>query len=300
MKPSKLSGEASARISLIASMLIFGTIGLLRRSIPLSSGMIAFVRGLIGTLFLLGILALKKQKIAWKSVKQNGWILLLSGVFIGFNWILLFEAYNYTTVATATLCYYMSPVFVILASPIFLKERLTAKKLVCVTVSLAGMLLVSGVFSEGGAGGDLRGIFFGLGAALLYASVVLLNQKIENLPAYDKTVVQLASATAVMIPYLLFTEDFSAIVLTSDAVLLLLVAGVVHTGIAYTLYFGSMSRLNAQTVAIFGYIDPVAAILLSAVVLKERMEPAAAVGAVLILVSAVISELPKFGSGDKK
>ena len=70
------------------------------------------------------------QESQRKSSARTKLLLILSGALIGFNWILLFEAYNYTTVATATLCYYMQPTIVILLSPLFFRERLTAKKLV--------------------------------------------------------------------------------------------------------------------------------------------------------------------------
>ncbi|MBE6621396.1 MAG: DMT family transporter [Ruminococcaceae bacterium] len=284
-----------SRFSLVASMLIFGTIGIFRRYLLLSSGMIAFVRGLVGTLFLLGVMALKKQRISWGAIRQNGLLLLLSGGLIGFNWILLFEAYNHTTIAIATLCYYMSPVFVVLASPLFLKERITAKKGLCVLVSVIGMLPVTGVLSDTVDGSDLRGVLLGLGAALLYASVVILNKRIANVPAYDKTVVQLGSAAIVMIPYLLLTEGFTGMTLQPLPILLLLVMGVLHTGVAYALYFESFEKLSAQSVALFSYLDPIAAVVLSATVLHEPMGPWEIIGAVLVLAAAILGDvtLPK-------
>jgi RarD protein len=285
-----MNETTKARISLISAMLIFGTVGIFRRYIPLSSGVIAFVRGVVGTLFLTGVMALKRQKQDGAAIKKNAVLLLVSGALIGFNWMLLFEAYNYTSVATATLAYYMSPVFVVLASPFLLKERMTAKKGICVATSVVGMLLVSGVFSQEGTG-DFRGILLGLGAALLYASVVLINKKITNISAYDKTVVQLAAAAAVMVPYLLLTEDFAAMSLTPLAGVLLLVMGIVHTGAAYALYFGSFDKLSAQTVAVFGYLDPVAAVILSALILRESMDAPQIFGAVLILAAAVAGDI---------
>jgi uncharacterized membrane protein len=156
--------------------------------------------------------------------------------------------------------------------------------------SVVGMLLVSGVFSQEGTG-DFRGILLGLGAALLYASVVLINKKITNISAYDKTVVQLAAAAAVMVPYLLLTEDFAAMSLTPLAGVLLLVMGIVHTGAAYALYFGSFDKLSAQTVAVFGYLDPVAAVILSALILRESMDAPQIFGAVLILAAAVAGDI---------
>jgi RarD protein len=290
-----MNETAKARVSLISAMLIFGTIGVFRHYIPLSSGILAFVRGLVGTLFLLGVLAIKKQRLSWEAIKRNGILLIVSGVLIGFNWILLFEAYNHTTVAIATLCYYMSPVFVVLASPFLLKERITAKKGFCVLLSVVGMLLVSGILSDTGEKRDFQGILFGLSAALLYASVVILNKKITAIPAYDKTVVQLGSAALVMIPYLLLTEDFGSIVLKPLPVILLFVVGILHTGVAYALYFGSFDKLPAQSVALFSYLDPATAVILSATVLQEYMGAWQIVGAVLVMAASILGDitLPK-------
>lgn len=282
---------------LVGSMLMFGTIGIFRRHIPLSSSVIALARAVLGTLFLLLLMAVKGSRPSVKAVTANLPALLVSGVLIGFNWILLFEAYQYTSVAVATLCYYTAPVLVILVSPVFLKEKLTGKKLVCVAAALAGMVLVSGVagadVTEGVGSSEWKGILLGLGAAALYAAIMILNKKIRDIPAIDKTVVQLAAAGVVLLPYTWFTEDISAIRLTPEVGLLLVIVGVVHTGIGYAMYFGSMKALRAQTVALFSYIDPVTAILLSALLLNERMGTAQMAGAVLILCAAVAGDMPE-------
>ena len=194
--------------------------------------------------------------------------------------------------AVATLCYYMQPIFVILASPFLLKERLTAKKAVCAAFALLGMVFVSGVIKNGiPEANEIKGILFGLGAALLYATVIVLNKKLKEISAYEKTIMQLGTAAVVVLPYTFLTEEISAIRFTTLSVILLLVAGIVHTGIAYTLYFGSIGSLPAQTTAIFSYIDPAVAILLSAFVLKEEMDIYGIIGAVLILGSAFVSEI---------
>ena len=184
--------EKSALFSLIFSMMIFGTIGIFRKHIELSSGVLAMARGFIGAAFLLLIIALKREKLSKAAIKKNLGLLILSGACIGFNWILLFEAYRYTTVATATLCYYLAPIFVIMASPLILKERLSGRKVLCVLVALAGMVFVSGVLQVDFTGlAELKGVLFGLGAAVFYASVILMNKKITDISAYDKTIVQL-------------------------------------------------------------------------------------------------------------
>lgn len=285
---------ATAKLKLISSMFIFGTIGLFVRYIPLPSSVIACVRGLIGMLFLLLVMALRHKKLDTAAIRKNALVLILSGAAIGINWILLFEAYRFTTVATATLCYYLAPMFVLLASPFVLRERLTLRKLLCVLVSLVGMVFISGVLDSGiSSVSELAGILLGLGAAVFYATVVLLNKKMTNIPANDRTVMQLGIAALVVLPYILLTEDISALQTTPLAIGLLLFVGIVHTGIAYAMYFGSLNNLHAQTAAIFSYIDPIVAILLSALLLKEQMGWTGVVGAVLILGSALVSELPE-------
>lgn len=283
--------QIKSRNNLILSMCIFGTIGILRRYIPLSSSLVALVRGIIGSVFLMMVLLISKKSLDKQALRKNLPMLSLSGAAIGFNWILLFEAYNYTSVATATLCYYLAPILVILASPLVLKERLTKKSILCTVTALVGMVLVSGITETGFSGlSELKGILLGIGAAVLYASVILMNKKISGIPSYDKTILQLATASAALLPYVLVTEDLSAISLTPVAVLLLLVAGIIHTGFAYWLYFGSMNDLPSHTVALLSYMDPILAILLSVILLREPMSLSAAIGAVLILGAAYISE----------
>ena len=282
----------NATFKLTLSMVIFGTIGVFRRYIPLPSSLVAMTRGLTGMLFLLLVMVLRKRGMNRAAVRKRLGMLCLSGAAIGVNWILLFEAYNYTSVATATLCYYLAPMFVILASPLVVGERLTAKKLICVLAALLGMVFVSGVLEAGGGSSDLKGVLLGLGAAVLYASVVLMNKQLGDVPAYDRTIVQLGSSAAVLLPYVLLTEDMGALTFTPGTIGLLLVVGIVHTGIAYALYFGSLMQLKAQTAAILSYIDPVVAVLLSALVLREHMSLLSGLGAVLVLGAAVVSELP--------
>jgi RarD protein len=293
---------------LASSMLIFGTIGLFRRYIPLSSGLLAFSRGILGAVFLGLFLIIRRLSEQRCKTGNDGdiqesrtpacelplrilFLLILSGALIGVNWILLFEAYNYTTVATATLCYYMQPTIVILLSPLFFHERLTAKKLVCAFLAVLGMFLVSGAAGEGIPQGDaFRGILCGLGAAVLYAAVVIMNKCIRNIDPYLKTILQLASASVCLLPYLAVTGQLSYVKLDSFSLLMLLVVGIVHTGIAYTLYFGSTDGLRAQTIALFSYIDPVSALFISVLFLHEPMGAAGLAGAVLILGAAFAAE----------
>lgn len=271
-------------------MAIFGTVGIFVRQIPLPSATVAFFRGAMGLVFLLTVMALTGKRPNLQHIRTNLTVLLLSGAAIGANWILLFEAYRHTTVATATICYYLAPVFVVLASPL-LGERLTGRKLLLTGIALLGMVFVSGVLKGGVSG--LRGIVLAVGAAILYASVMLLNKKLGEISSYDKTVVQLGVAATVILPYCCLSGGFAMADMTPTGYLLLAVVGVVHTGFSYWLYFGALGQLPAKNVALFSYLDPVIAVLLSAVLLREPLGWQGITGAVLILGSALASDLPE-------
>ncbi len=277
--------------NVVLSMLIFGTIGIFRRYIPLSSGILALSRGLLGGLFLLVFLKIRKKKNV--NVTRPSLIMtMVTGAVIGVNWVLLFESYNYTTVQVATLSYYMEPAIVILLSPIFLGEKLTPKRLLCALSSVVGMVLVSGI--TGGSSlssGDFKGILYGLSAAALYATVIILNKRNIGMDAQYKTMIELFSASIVIVPYILLRENITAITFTPLSILMLLFVGIFHTGFAYSLYFGAMEMLSAHTIAVVSYIDPVFALILSFLVLGESLTLEGLVGAVLIIISSLISEL---------
>lgn len=289
---NRKKNQTSAILTYIGSALVFGTIGIFRRYIPVSSAFLAFTRGILGGLFVLAYTKIRKKGSVSDIPRQKLLWLIISGAVMGINWMLLFEAYNHTTVAVATLCYYMQPTILILLSPILFKERLTAKKAVCAAVAVIGMVLVSGVFGSGSSqGNSLYGTLLGLGAACFYAGVIIINKKVEGIDPYPKTMVQLLFAGITMIPYMLITHSFDSFPTDPVTLLLLLVVGLVHTGITYVLYFGSMEHLRTQTVAILGYIDPVSALFFSAILLKEPLSMYNIIGAVLIIGSALISEI---------
>lgn len=292
MQKEKNNDIIFSKAKLAFSMAAFGTIGIFVRSIPFPSGFIAMARGFLGVAFLLLLNLFRRRHIDFAAVKKNIALLIASGAAIGVNWIFLFEAYNYTSVATATLCYYLAPVFVLLASPFVLKEKLTEKKIVCVLCALVGMVFVSGIAQSGVAGKNgLKGVFLGIGAAVFYSSVMLLNKKLRDINDTDRTIFQLFFAAVAVTPYVLLKENVAALDYSVKAVFLLILLGVVHTGFSYTLYFGSVGRLPAQTTALFSYIDPALAILLSALVLREKLTLFGVIGAVLILGSTLFGEI---------
>lgn len=268
----------------LLSMSIFGTIGLFVDAIPLDSGAIALFRGVLGLAFLLLMMVVTRQKLRPGVIKKDLLLLCVSGAAMGANWVLLFEAYRHTTVATATVCYYLAPAFLMLVSPL-LGEKLTARKLLCLGACLVGMVLVTGI-----DGGGLIGIALAVAAAILYASVMFMNRKIKWASDYERTVTQMAMSIPVVGIYVLCRGgiDISGMGPTHWA--LMAVVGIIHTGLAYFLYFGAVGKLPATTVAVCSYVDPVVAVLLSAILIAPIGIPAIC-GAVLILGSTLLGQL---------
>ena len=92
-----------SRLMMVAAMWIFGTIALFVRNIPVSSSEIALYRAAAASVLLGMYFLATGQKIELRAIGRELPLLLLSGVAMGINWILLFEAYRYTTVSVATL-----------------------------------------------------------------------------------------------------------------------------------------------------------------------------------------------------
>ena len=288
-----MTNPKTAKLAFLSAILIYGTLGVFVRYAAQPSALVALARSSIGTLFLLFLLAVKRQKIDFAAIRRNWRPLLIAGVLLGLNWVTLFEAYRYTTVAVATLCTYLNPIIIVFGAAILMHEQLTARKLLCIAVALIGMVFVSGVADSGLPDtGEAKGILLGLLTAVLYGCIVLSNKQLRDISAYDRTLVQLFITTLVLIPYCILHGDFVGLQITGGQLALLLILGVVHTGFAYSLYFGSMAYLPAQTLAILSYLDPVTAVLLSALVLHEPLSGFEILGAVCILGAAVVSELP--------
>lgn len=279
-----------AKLEFIASLVLFATLGLMLRLIDLPSEVVALCRGVISALFLGAYYLLRGKRPDRAAIRHNRKWLLLSGLFLGLNWTLLFAAYVTTTVAVASLCNYMAPMFLIFLSPILFGEKLSGRKLLCVLAAFAGIVLVSGVMTGGGAGANLPGVVLGLGAALGFTGIVVCNKHLTGMDALDKTLVQLSLSVIVVLPYVFWKNRGAELHPDLPAVMLTIVVGVVQTGIAYILYFGSMAKLRVQTVAILGYVEPVVAVLTSAWILHEPMGITGWVGAALILGAAAAAE----------
>ena len=273
----------------ILSMAVFGTLAPFVRQIPVSSGELALYRAILGAALIGAYLLIKRENPFRAGLRREILLLLLSGGAMGINWILLFEAYRYTTVSTATLCYYFAPVIVTILSPVLFREALTPKQIVCFLMATLGLVLITGVEGRG----SLTGILFGLGAAAFYAAVILLNKYIRHTAGIQRTFLQFLAAIVILIPYVAATGGVTLSRLNTMGWLCLLVVGLFHTGITYCLYFSSLKAIPGQSAAILSYIDPLVAVLVSVMVLKEPLSAQQALGGALILGFTLWNLLPE-------
>lgn len=283
--------QKKARLMLCISMIIFGTIGLFTRNIAVASSELALYRAVLATIMVAGYLAFTKQSLDIKKIKQDILLLTASGIAMGINWILLFEAYKHTTISTATVSYYFAPVIVTVVSCIVFREKLTKRKMLCFVMSTVGLVLTVGIHNMGSGDSNLKGVLFGLSAAVFYATVILLNKKIKNVAGLDRTLLQFGVCILVMLPYVLMTSGVTLYTLDSKGIISLLILGIVHTGIAYCLYFSALKELPGQEAAILSYVDPLVAVLMSVFILGESITALQVVGACFILGFTLWNEL---------
>lgn len=282
----------SPRLRLITAMTVFGTIGIFVRNVPLSSGEIALYRAIIATVIIGGFLLVTGQKLPLDKIKKEILPLALSGIAIGINWVLLFEAYDNTTVSIATLSYYFAPVIVTFICPIIFRERLTLMQIVCFVMSTLGLVLITGIGTTGG--NDLVGILFGLGAAVFYATALLLNKFMKETTGIQRTFIQFVFAIVVLLPYVLTTSGITLSGMNGKGWVNLLILGILHTSIPYCLYLPTLKELPGQETAILSYADPLVAVIISVTLLGESMTLMQIIGGALILGFTLLNEiLPK-------
>ena len=280
-----------SKIQFILSMVIFGTIGLVVRYIDLSSSERALLSSFIGCLFLTLVFFIMKKRISWNLVKSNALILLLSGIALGGNWVFLYESYDHTTIANATLGYYFAPVFVMILSPFVLKEQLSIKKIVCIGVAIIGLVLIVGEGVSTSNTDDILGLSYGLIAAAFYAALLLLSKFIKDMGKLELTIIQLGITALLLMPYVFLTEGFGMFEVSSSSIPFILILGIVNTGIGFWLFFSGMEKLKGQSIAMLSYVDPFVAILISAMILHEQMTLVQMLGGALLLASTFVSEI---------
>ena len=278
----------------LLSMLIFGTNGLLVSRISLQSSQIVLLRTLIGGALLTAVVLLRGG-FDRKAVRADWPMLLLGGIALGLNWVALFGAYRLLNVSLATLIYYIGPILVLLFSPLLFREKLTAMKLAAVGIVAVGLVCISGSVLSGGR--SAAGLLTAIASALFYAALIVFNKRITHTPGLQTAAIELDVAFAVVLVYCLATVGLPR-PRPSDLPYIA-VLGAVNTALAYLLYFSGLQKLPGQSVALISYVDPVSALLFSALFLGESLTPVQLIGALLIIGGAMLGEMKKQGSGER-
>ena len=286
MKPARQNGAGVYYGIYILAMLIFGTNGYLVAHLSLQGSQIVLVRTLVGGLLLTAIVLLRGG-FDREAVRAEWRGLLFGGVALGLNWVALFTAYRLLNVSLATLIYYAGPMLVLLFSPLLFRESLTPQKIAAVVIVAAGLFCITGSITS--AGMSLTGLLAAVLSALFYASLIIFNKRIVKTGGMQTAALELDVAFVVVLIYVLLTAGIPR-PLKAD-IPYLLVLGLVNTGIAYMLYFTGLQKLPGQSVALISYVDPVSALVFSALLLHETMTPLQMLGAVLIIGGALLGEL---------
>ncbi len=287
----------AAYVRYTASLILFGSNGIVAAYIAASSTSIVFWRTLIGSLALIAVFMATRQHLTVFGNAKDCLFMIASGVSTGLSWIFLYAAYRLAGVGISTLIYYLGPILVMAVSPILFHEPLTRGKLLAFAAVLVGMVLLNGNTVQ--SGGDLTGILFAFGSAMCHAFMVVFNklaarvQGLEN-PTLQLTISFLTVAVAIIVvPSLTLEVPF-------DSWLPMIFLGLVNTGLGCYLYFSSIGDLKAQTVVVLGYLEPLSAVVMAVMILGEVMSPAQVVGAVLVLGGALVAEaLPSKSKASK-
>lgn len=247
-------------IQLALAMTIWGTLGIFALWSGLSAMELAFYRCFIGSI-LLGMYSWKKGYFSHTSInRRNILYALSSGIFIVLNWICLFKSFQWASITIGNVSYYLQPIFLVLLGIVFFKESVRTKQWFYITVTTIGVMLTSN------PQGDLTesnpyliaGIACAVGAGLLYAFATIIVKFIKDMPPALTTFIQLAVGCFILIPWV---NLLGSINLSKQALINILIIGIIHTPIAYILYYQALKQVNLTIVAVLSYIDPIVAII---------------------------------------
>ncbi len=271
----------------ILALLLFGSNGIVASFIDLNSQNIVLLRTFLGSLLLISIFFISGEKLTFYKHKKQFLFLTVSGIAMGTSWMFLYEAYARIGVSIASLLYYCGPVIVMALSPILFKEKLTANKVVGFLSVIIGVIFINGNAFDGK--GDLFGINCGLLSAVMYAFMVIGNKKAKDIVGLENSALQLIIAFLTVAVFVGLKQGYT-MQIASTSIAPIFILGLLNTGIGCYFYFSSIGKLKVQTVAVFGYLEPLSAVLFSVIFLKETMLPLQIVGAMLIIGGAMYSE----------
>ncbi|WP_206459300.1 DMT family transporter [Anaerovorax sp. IOR16] len=286
----------TAKLKFVSAMLIFGSIGIFVKNINIPSAEIVQWRTIIGSIFLLLVFVIKKKPIDYTGVKRNWIPLIIAGIVLGGGWAFLFEAFQHTSVGVATMLYYCAPIIVFSLAPVIFKEKVTTQQVIGIAAAVIGMLIVNLVGTR--VGEFSSGALYALIAALLYAALMIVNKYIHEVSGLESTFVQLIVAALIMTIYCFATTGKLLYLPAGKDILLISILGILHTGIAFSMYITAMKHLSGQNISLFSYIDPASALIFAFIFLEESLKWYQILGAILIFGGTLFSQMKKYNIKD--
>jgi len=278
------------RIKLVLVMIIWGSLGVFTKSIPLSALSLAFLRASIALPVLFVVMKMKKaDKLKWTLLKPY----LISGILLGFGWLTLFYGFKNTSIASAVIIYNMSPVYVMIFAPLALKETISKIQVAVILTSFLGLFLIVGHNLLEGYG--YMGMLLSAVSGMIYASIVLINRSIKvRVDNQTATFVQIFTAMLVLLPFVLIEGNLlTAVHLDAKAAIYTILLGVLHTGVAYTMFFSLYTNMKSVEIISYSYLEPLFGILFSVIFMGETLIFTQIIGGILILGSTFIGEMLK-------
>ncbi|HJJ29338.1 MAG TPA: DMT family transporter [Methanocorpusculum sp.] len=279
-----------AALLLTLSVLITGANGILANSTGETSAQIVFLRTLIASLFMLALFLVTRHKFTFYKNPRDFALIAASGCSMGISWLFLYEAYLEIGVSLATLLYYIGPVIIMILAPVLFKEKHTPANLLGFGIVLAGVLLVNGIAVKNGV--VPFGILCGTLSAVFYACMMAFSKKITVMKGIENPMFQFIFSFLIVALYVSFTGGYGfMLAISPHDWLMFAILGIVNTGIATTLYFVTVPRVKARSLAVISYFELLSAVIFSAIFLGEILTPLQIAGTACIVGGALFAEL---------
>ena len=278
-------------ILIIIAGLFWGSMGIFVRhlnDLGFSSIQVACLRlTTAGILFAL-ILLIKDRKGFKIKVRDIPLFLALGLVSILFFTCCYFTAIRLMTMSTAAILLYTSPIWVMILAIIFLKEKITARKVIALILAFSGCVLVSGFGGKVTVVGILVGLGSGLGYGLysIFGTFALKKYSPYTVTCYTFIIAGLGSII-VSNPPELFAK-ISAVENKPALIGFVLLTSVVTAVIPFLLYTLGLNMTTAGKAAVLATVEPAAATLFGFFVMGETVGPVAVAGIALVFSAIII------------
>jgi drug/metabolite transporter (DMT)-like permease len=264
---------------ILSAIFLWSSLGVVFRFADVSVHIFLFYSLLIAV-FLQSLIVWKKGYLSELSDRKKLTVPVLLGLVGLANSLTFFYAFRTTTISNAVLAHYTAPVIVAVLAALFLKEKITGMLVVAIVLSSLGLWIMLDGFSIRQA--DTIGIFSGLASGISYAVLIIIAR--IHAKEYRPFLLTYIVNITILLCVAPFVREFPL-----HALWAFFVTGIVHSVIAPVLYYRGIRDVSASRTAVLGYLEPVCAILLSVIFLREVPGPHSVLGGMLILCSGYLT-----------